>query len=205
MKEIEENMMRSKTPPVETKRHKLQHEPNEDSAYHKKIGAKEDFIIEKPVMEPMRDDSYIQEEEELEEGQDKERASQANRNNLDYVEASFIASKLDQKNNTNENKTEIEENFKVDRRKEMLYDDEEEYKSKSRPLSKFDDSSNPESDPKSKLSMNDQRITAIGSYKKDLTVNKSEQPPAISHTSSVKSIPDELERVSENLKNKKQE
>jgi hypothetical protein len=203
--EIEDNIMRSKTPSVEAKRHKLQHEPNEDSAYHKKIGAKEDFIIEKPVMEPIRDDSYIH-EDEIEEAQNQEEeVDHTDRRNFDDVKTPFIRQKIQEKSKTEENKTEKEEEIKDNKRKEMLYDDEEEYKSKSKALSKFKDSSNTEYGSLSGISMNDKRITSIGSYRKDLTANKGDQQPTISHTSSVKSIPDDLERVSENLKNKKQE
>ena len=51
------NQNRSKTPPIDARR-KLVHEPNDPNQYHRPIGAKEDFYIEAPVMEPQREEEH---------------------------------------------------------------------------------------------------------------------------------------------------
>lgn len=60
---IRDNQNRSKTPPIDARR-KLVHEPNDPNQYHKLIGAKEDFLIEAPIIEPQREEEQSKQSHE---------------------------------------------------------------------------------------------------------------------------------------------
>lgn len=200
---IDEPFNRSKTPPISSKRPALH---QDDFEFHKPIGAKEDFTIEEPVREPHRDDSYYQDS-----NPDTPEISVQETSNQEKTGSIFIQEQKSQvvKENVKASKTENSALSNIDfsqpsKRRDMLYDDEEEVKQK------YGKSDNSESTVK-KLDENIKSFytpalsTNGGNQNKSQTISKGDYSVPISHTSSVKSLPDDIEKVTENLKAKKQE
>lgn len=188
---MEEAVNRSKTPPVDSRRVRLQQESNDKSSYHKPIGAKEDFIIEEPVIEPMREDTY--------QGDNQSISTPEMKANTETKEK--VRKRVKEERGP---KTTIEgDNDK--KRKEMLYDEDDDYRNKT---IKSDFTESTILNIKENLKANSTPGTSTvgeGKNQKGLNISKYDQTVPISHTSSVRSVPDEVDRLTDNLKAKKQE
>jgi len=197
--------MRSKTPPIESKRHKLQHEPNEASQYHRPIGAKEDFLIEKPVIEPVRNDSYIEGEHEVDKPEDNFETPGALKNK-DMPRSEMPKTPFPQKTQPKSQKPPVGGVKSTSgKRKEMLYNANEEVKSKPKTENKLSESAIDKVGENSQSEFGPGISTTSVQNLRSNNLIKMDHTVPISHTSSIRSIPDEMERVTDNLKAKKQE
>lgn len=218
---------RSKTPPVRSKRPKLQQESNDRSQYHKPIGAKEDFIFEEPVMEPIRDDSFRYDEQnstpEISAEFNEKDIVVSNETKLNKDLPSPIAKNQPEtifKTVKHEQKSSKSDKVNAKKRQEMLYDEEEK---EMRPKSKnsqqtdstirniknnlADNKSVPVPLPTNANERSETNYNQSTFVANNLSINMSrnDHTVPISRTSSVKSAPDELEKANDNLKSKKKE
>ena len=202
----EEPQNRSKTPPVTSKRPPLKKEVKDQDQYHKAIGAKEDFIIEEPIVEPERENKQVKEEHSFETPQVNIDSNERDMQIENEVKSSPNLPSSISKENPKKIFEEIKwENSKSDKQKEskrrkILYDEDDKTQQNKFQNSQMTDSTfknikhNLKSDFGAELS--------TGNNLKYLNKTKYDQTVPISRTSSVKSVPDELERANESLKAK---
>lgn len=195
----------SKTPPVDIRRKEMEEMSQEEGGYHQPIGAKEDFTIEKPVLEPPRDDSYTNEDQsvktpDMKSDEGEETLSQFMKREQDTVQKSIPTR---EKGNVlkvaDSTKTEFDPP-QPPRKKNRYALEEEKRPGKSNDRT---ESSINNIEDGMRITYTPAASTAgEGGYLRSMSASKYDQTVPISHTSSVKSIPDETERLTENLKSK---
>lgn len=188
-----EDPIRSRTPPIEAKRSMLKPR-DQDPKFHEPIGAQEDFVIEEPVVEPPRDEKNQpnNENKQLKPDTDKIMSKEIETKHDNLISSSSIKNELVSKDLSKTSKDQFS--------KSVMNDNLEEIKNES-------DLQTPAKSSKSNYGSSVSTImqgTAVNNLKASAISNFDNSIP-ISHTSSVRSLPDETERLNENLKLKKQE
>lgn len=197
---VEDTYNRSKTPPVDARRTKLEHHQIPKGEYHKAIGAKEDFIIEEPILE----DNVKKEEPKKRTPEIKPIEYEDREPSPDKDSINIPSPVMGNQNINILSEPKVQKQPPVTSRnkqpKSLMTENIEENKSMNTEFSNI-------SAPKAgKSNLNPSLSGQINNFNiKGLNATGIDKTIAISHTSSVKSLPDETERLNENLRAKKQE